>query len=389
MTKYYKDGPILAPDQPLTDNERAKNRLECASKTIMDNTSASYDSCINCQRRSGFPVTIQGFFDHIQHPRCQLNQSYAKYIFSAVDHYCFKHSLPMATAAESSLFHHKLLKCLPEGTTPPRGAITLEMLHQLVLTILRWNVCNTRGRMTVKDLADARDDLTWTWILGLRACQMEQLTRGQFYQNVDGDWFVCARKIHDPTAGPNALTAWLEYEVKNECPWYKSLITRVTSLRDPNALICPNWNAERYRRIIKFAASEWKWQDSYDLSFDGPHNLRHGAINHAKILHGMNAAARRGGHKTLAVKSSFSGTTERYAADNDVRHSKHVRRTTVASATSTKAGGSKAIGVMPALKTKKCRKTAKKSPSDKRAQKVPDKPLKHPKRAVRACTKKQ
>lgn len=281
---------------------------ELARASVKPRTRAGYESRLRTLRAAGCKPSYKGLLKMIQRKDGTKAVSLGN-TRSAVTWYRQVHGLDPLTPAQ--LTH--IRTCLRGrrrlmAPTREKGAIDFDHLQQL-LEFMK----SRPARWSDED----RRNIKIAWGTALRTSQMQKLRRRHFIR-VGDEWALRIAEQHNPRAGdrdaPRMRTAVVHQKVQ------VTLELHLPSLQ-PNDLVSPHWNAERYNRLIKEAAEELGWDDK--LAWKGVHQLRHGVAVDLAEHEGLDAARALTGHRRPAAPV---GTVGRYAATNEARRSKMAKK---------------------------------------------------------------
>lgn len=277
--------------------------------SVDEKTRQTYESRLNTMRNRGLPLTYEGLRTMISMQDGAKSVS-LKVTRSAINWHLQRTGQPGLTEAQKGDIAALLRgRRRAMAETPAKGAIDRELLDDL-LTYMRTPAAGCSP--------EDRRNIIIAWGTALRSGQMKVLRRKHFIRMTDGSWGLRIEANHYPhrTAHrPRLQTAAVHPDIVQQLDRYLPTL-------DSDDLICPEWNATRYNKIIKAAAVDMVWPEH--LSWKGVHQLRHGVAVDLARQQGLDAAQEIMRHRK---PQRVGAVTRNYARENSARQQKKPSKT--------------------------------------------------------------
>ena len=291
--------------RPLPLELYSKAELHLAS--VSESTRRTYESRLNSMRAQGLEIGYEGLETLIRAKDGAKARS-LRVTRSAVS-WCLKcrGQEPLTAAQNGELDSLLRGRRRLMGATPPKGAIDLRLVGELI----------DYTREVAGYTAGDRRNIRIAWGTGLRDNQLETLRRRHFVK-VRKVWRMRIEEQHKPNAGDRDAPVMRDAAVHPALNFYLDAWLPTLAADD---LVCPGWSGVRYGRLVKAAAEHCGWDPR--LAWKGVHQLRHGAAVDLARREGDEAAAELLGH---TVRKPTLAMTRHYARSNKARVARGSRK---------------------------------------------------------------
>jgi integrase len=284
----------------LKKNVESWTRPELHRFSVEDGTLKGYESQLQSMKQLGLPLSFDGFIAKILRKDGLMCGS-LKTTRSALSWYFRCHRLPGFTPDQ----HDEIRQLLrgrrrAMGEVKRKGAITFDLLEQLI----GW--MRNEPKCTARDCVEVRI----AWGTALRACELKDLRRHQFFQR-NGEWMLVTDECHRPDRGDREEALQVTRTIE---PRTQEMLSAYLPLLGETDLVCPAYRPRRVNAWIKKAAAALKWDPR--LSWKGGHQFRHGNAVETVLRLGRTAGQEMLGQKLSVLPS---GAIDTYMVPNHRR----------------------------------------------------------------------